>query len=313
MPPHRLPPLLAEWWMYAEQHEGNAHPRPLFRIRQRHQTGGGTIRIADHPITVLETPDGNTMVAYGGQRDGILPACFRLKLDYARHHASLEDLKTPTGRGRACFDDWHNGGADVVRAAFLWAQCRGMRTLEFTDNSSHHCLRGSEARVRLADFYILLHGKTWYESILSDAGATALTVSQTGTPDALDRARRNAARVSWITMRGDTTPPPIPLPSDVDPAAPGSARAILHFLRGQNRIDVCEYIAPRLPIFLANSNIPTLHGAHWDCEIPPLPADSPACPPARIRTQNTLRNRPLASRRSTHRYTGGATRIRRRS
>lgn len=248
------------------EYKSGRNPRSLYPL---HQRGGDRIIVNGHPITILETRDHTTIVAYGG-RFSPRRSCFRLDLHFPKRHAELQDVVRYQSVGaESCFDDGHNDGADVVRAIYQLARDRGMLTLEYTDNSSKHCSRESEEILHLSDYYTLLTGRTWYESIFLDAGATSVTLLRYGvTPAQLLVNRQNAAEVSWDTMRGTLGPPPVALPTDLDTTAPGSARRVLQYLRSLNRYDVCEYIGARLSQFLANSKILPIHGALWLCVIP---------------------------------------------
>lgn len=259
---------LARFWKDLEYRDGRIHPRQLYPLQQR--GGGGDRRqrlfVKDHPITILETADHNTIIAYGGRFSPVRP-CFKLELNPTTHHAILQDVVRPQSvSAEVCFDDGHRDGSDVVRAAYMLAQARGMRTMEYTDNSSKHCSVTSEERLYLADYYTLLVGRTWYESIFLGAGAVSVTIRNKRTPVQLLEDRRNAAEVSWDTMRGNISSPD--LPADIDTAAPGSARRVLQYLRSLNRRDICEYLGANLSEFLENSHVKSILGSAWMCVFP---------------------------------------------
>lgn len=254
------------FWKDLEYRDGRSQPRQLYPLQQR---GGGRSRlyVKDHPITILETADHNTIIAYGGRFSPVRP-CFKLELNPTTHHAILQDVVRPRSvTAESCFDDGHHDSSDVVRATYMLAQARGMRTMEYTDNSSKHCSATSEERLHLADYYTLLVGRTWYETIFLDAGAVSVTIRGMRTPAQLLEDRRNAAEVSWDTMRG-VTHNDAHLPVDIDTAAPGSARRVLQYLRSLNRPDICEYLGANLSEFLGNSRVKAIHGSRWLCVIP---------------------------------------------
>lgn len=255
----------ARFWTDLEYRDGRGQPRRLYPLQQR---GGGHSRlyVKDHPITILETADHNTIIAYGGRFSPVRP-CFKLELDPASRHAILQDVVRPRSvTAESCFDDGHHDSGDVVRAAYMLAQARGMRTMEYTDNSSKHCSVTSEERLYLADYYTLLVGRTWYESIFLDEGAVSVTIRNKRTPAQLLEDRRNAAEVSWDTMRGNIYSPD--LPTEIDTATPGSARRVLQYLRSLNRRDICEYLGANLSEFLENSHVKSIHGSLWLCVFP---------------------------------------------
>lgn len=255
----------ARFWTDLEYRDGRIQPRQLYPL---HQRGGGRSRlyVKNHPITILETADHNTIIAYGGRFSPVRP-CFKLELDPASRHAILQDVVRPQSvSAESCFDDGHRDGSDVVRAAYMLAQARGMRTMEYTDNSSKHCSVTSEERLHLADYYTLLVGQTWYESIFLDAGAASVTIRNMRTPAQLLEDRRNAAEVSWDTMRGNISSPDLPV--DIDTAAHGSARRVLQYLRSLNSPDICKYLGANLSEFLENSRVKAIRGSLWLCVFP---------------------------------------------
>jgi hypothetical protein len=260
------------------EYKSGRNPRRLYPLLQRgclpapeDARGGSRITVKGHPITILETGDRTTVVAFGG-RFSPHRSCFRLDLDIPRRHAILQDVirRQSVSPESACFDDGHDNGSDVVRAVYLLARDRGMRTIEYTDNSSKHCSPESEERLQLADYYTLLMGQTWYESIFLDAGATSVTITFGRTPAQLLVDRQKAAEVSWDTMCGESIVTPVPLPRhlEIDTAASGSARRVLQYLRSLNRRDVCVFLSANLSEFLINSKIASIRGSSWVCVIP---------------------------------------------
>jgi hypothetical protein len=283
----------ADFWVELEMRNGNLPPRRLYPLQQY---GGASTRrsrlyVKGHPITVLETGDHRTVVAYGGAFSPVRP-CFKMDLDLVKHHAILQDVVRPRSvTEEACFDDGHYVSSDVIRAIYTLAQHRGIRTLEYSDNSSKHCSPESEERLHLADFYTLLYGKTWYESVFLEAGATSMIIRSMRTPEQLLEDRRHAAEVSWETMRGNIISPS--LPAGVDVTAPGSGRIVLRYLRSLNDPRVCEFLGANLSEFLENSHVKTIHGSLWLCVIPPRATER--------RRQTRRRRSSRYRRRSTYR------------
>jgi hypothetical protein len=256
-------------WRDTEYRNGYEHPRRLYLLSQRGGDRYVGLRVKGHPMTILETADHNTIVAYGGGRYIPGHSCFRMDMDMTTRHATLQEVISNyfslTGR---CFDDGHSDGRDVVRAVYMLAHARGMRTLEYNDNSTKHCSPGGEVRLKLSDYYTLLEGKTWYESIFMEMGAVSVTPRYGITDDQLLEYRQNAAVVSWDKMRG-TVVLPITLPADIDTSAPGSGRQVLQYLRKLNRPDMCEFIGVNMTNFMANSHIMSVHDNPWICVLPP--------------------------------------------
>lgn len=256
-------------WTEHEFMYGRSPPRRLYPLRQR---GGGRtterqIYINGHPITILTTVDRTTVVAYGG-REYRGQRCFKLDMDSLSHAAILQDLvTTPRKRAMPCFDDNHNDGGDVVRAVYRVAAECGMHTIEYTDNSNKYC-EDSRACFHLADFYTLLVGRTWYESIFLESGAREVRLQYSRTPAQLERDRQRAAVVSWDTMSGGGEIVAPSLPEGVDTSAPGSGRLVLRHLRDLRRDDVCLFLAMNMSDILVNSRIPSVHGSEWLCVLP---------------------------------------------
>lgn len=291
-------PRLLEAWRIGEYDADLPAPRPLFRQKQR---GGGerTLHVAGHPITILETADRTGFLIVGGRVTTPHP-CFRLSINTRTRHAHLEELLVPqdTSSRSPCFNDKTNNSAMVVLAAYQCAQEHGARTMEYTDNSSKTCNIHDEntLKLRLPDFYTLLTGRTWYESILLDAGATAVTPFLDRSDADLAEDRRRAATVSWETMRGNILSP-VPLPPSLDTTAAGSGRQVLQFLRGEKNPDICNFLARHLGDFLRQSGMISIHGIRWMCSIPEV---SGLRPPTTDRRHTVRRTRGLR-RRTTYR------------
>ena len=282
-------PRLLEAWRIGEYDADLPAPRPLFHQKQR---GGGerTLHVAGHPITILETADRTGFLIVGGRVTTPHP-CFRLSINTRTRHAHLEELLVPqdTSSRSPCFgpiseadrfinssyagsfNDETNNSALVVLAAYQCAQEHGARTMEYTDNSSKTCNIHDKntLKLRLPDFYTLLTGRTWYESILLGAGATAVTPFLDRSDVDLAEDRRRAATVSWETMRGNILSP-VPLPPSLDTTAAGSGRQVLQFLRGKKNPDICNFLARHLGDFLRQSGMISIHGIRWMCSIPAI-------------------------------------------
>jgi hypothetical protein len=186
--------------------------------------------------------------------------------------ATLDDMKMPiSSRYPACFDDGHNDARKIVKIAYNLARSRGATRMEFTDNSTKHCSESGFERIRLADFYRLLNGKTWYESILLEAGATYVRMDDPiQRNETIEEDKHRAAEVSWNTMSGNGRIVAPSLPDGFDTSAVGSGRAVLHHLRRQQSLTVCQFLAINLSEFLRNSGITPVYGTRWVCGIGPV-------------------------------------------
>lgn len=292
-------PELIRWWRHSEYLIGNSPSRRLFPWRppQRQQSGGSVgyrIEIDGHPITILEAEGDPHTIVFNGGRPHARPPCFKLTMTPSTHSAVLDDLKMPPSQHHpACFEDEHNDARHVVRAATILAQAYGIRTMEYTDNSSKHCSDGGYERIHLADFYRLLNGRTWYESVLLSAGATSVVAVNPRIAARVVPDRERAASVSWNTMRGPVAAPS--LPPLLDASAPGSARQVLHYLRSLKSPQICEFIAANLDEFLSRSGMITFHGTHWRCSLPLTPLIET------FRSHRSSHRLSPTGRRSTHR------------
>ncbi len=270
-------------WNRSERRKYNGIKPRRLRILTRgsKQTGGGkqrryTFSVKKHPITILEAinedfdnDDVNeihTFVIYGGpspERN----ACFRMELFLDRKTAYLEDLVMPSKGQPLCWDDGYTDARLVVTTAYMLARNKGALTLEFTDNSTKHCSPCGDIRLRLGDFYRLLTGKTWYQSILDEAGAKQVFINDYGfmTQQRFESDNRTASITSWDIMGRNVILPDHVLPSTfIDTSAPGSARQMLQILRN---LGYCEFLALHLADFLANSSIVPIFGTSWICNI----------------------------------------------
>lgn len=284
-------------WRDSEYDNGYEHPRRLYPLIQRGGDRHVCLHVKEHPMTILETGDRITIVAYGGVRYSSERPCFRMNMNMKKRRAKLEDVNR--FRSKACFEDGHHEGGDLVRAVYLLAQARGMRTIEYMDNSSKHCSPGGEVRLKLSDYYTLLEGKTWYESIFMEMGAVSVTPSfGISLADVLEY-RQNAEEVSWDKMRGDIVSPTA-IPAEIDTSAPGSARQVLRHLRSLDRPEICEFIGVNMTNFLANSHIKSVHSASWICV---LPVTSSLTPSLSKRRRQTQRASSIYKRRTTLRKT----------
>jgi hypothetical protein len=282
-------------WRDTEYSNGYEHPRRLYPLSQR---GGRHVllRVKGHPMTILETADHNTIFAHGGGQYFPGRPCFRLDMNLKTRHATLQEVfRDQSSRSKPCFDDGHHEGGDVVRAVYLLAQARGMRTLEYNDNSSKHCHPGGESRLYLSDYYTLLEGKTWYEHIFMGMGAISITPKYGITVDQLLEDRQNAAEVSWDKMRG-TVVLPVSLPTDIDTSAPGSGRLVLKYLRSLNLPEICVFIAANMTTFLVNSHVKSVYGDLWICVIPPTKSERKHTRKA----GTTANNKRRTTQRKTH-------------
>lgn len=275
-------PILNKCWKYSEAMSGNYPARRLKpyrgqcggvkgrRTQKRHQHQRLAVSINGHNIVIKEAEgDPNTIVLHGGRPDKY-PPCFKLTLNPAAGEAVLDDLKMPPlSAYPKCFEDNHSDAKLVVRTAYNLAKSHGIRVMDFTDNSSKHCSEsGTTERIYLGDFYRLLTGKTWYETVLLAAGAKSVRLNDPMYYDTaqLDADGVRAAAVSWNTMRGTIASPPLPA-GGLDPNAPGSARQMLRHLRSKDDEPTCQYIARNLGEFLRNSGIRPVFGTSWRCEI----------------------------------------------
>lgn len=273
-------PIVKKCWEHSEYMAGNYPARRLKPYRRTTYRGGNRrrrtpqtnsrrfpISINGHNIIIKEAEgDSNTLVLYGGRPDKN-PPCFKLTLNPATGEAVLDDLKMPPlSAYPKCFEDNHSDAKLVVRVAYNLAKSHGIRVMDFTDNSSKHCSETGTERIYLGDFYRLLTGKTWYETVLLAAGAKSVRLNDAMYYDTaqLDADSARAAAVSWNTMRGTIASPP--LPADLDPNAPGSARQMLRHLRSKDDEPTCQYIARNLGEFLRNSGIRPVFGTTWRCE-----------------------------------------------
>jgi hypothetical protein len=147
------------------------------------QHGGGRVFVNGHPFNYRESVDGSSLTILGGNKTGYTP-CFALSLNNHTSVAWLQTIEKQQSH-QLCFADGHSDSRDIVRAAYLIAQERGMRTFGFTDLSYIIC----PAKVYLSNLSFLTTGKTWYESILPGLECKDC--------DSIDEFRQRVATNTW--------------------------------------------------------------------------------------------------------------------
>lgn len=209
------------------------------------QHGGGRVFVNGHPFNYRESVDGNSLTILGGNQTRYTP-CFALSLNNETRVAWLQSIE----KHQLCFVDNHADSRDVVRAAYLIAQERGMHTFGFTDLSYINC----PMKVCLSNLSFLTTGKTWYESILPGLECKDCEL--------LDESRQRVATNTWRQVGHSLIDLDV---QGVDIDAPGSAMVVLAGLK-QAR-EFCWFFAKHMERLILNSGIVSLHGKQWECRI----------------------------------------------
>ncbi len=242
--------------------------RPRFVFRQ---VGGGDsemIYVRGHPIRIFTMDDDDVTLYIAG---GDTAPCFRLDIEKAGTHAVLGEVI----RRNKCFADNSMESRNLVRAAYQVARDRGVRTLEFTDNSVIYC----PDRVILSDLSFLTTGKTWYESIIP---LTCMDCPQ------LEQFRHKVLTNTWRTV-GDSEFGNIRI-TGIDIDAPGSAMQMLAAMKKDG--GYCRFFSDNMEALVYRSGVKTLHGKRWISYLP-----------TPTRTRSTAR-RSSTGRRRTRRVQG---------
>lgn len=272
-----LSPIVQRWWNQNEYKLGHNPVHKLIPFRtpfkmefRKTQKGGGKHiygTINSHVINIYEdNEDENTLMFVGGPKS--YPSCFRLSLNLSNKEASLDDLYVPhrsdsESLSYSCFEDGTNESRLVVKVAIALARKKGAKTLVWTDNSTKHCLSNW---FRLSDYYHLLTGETWYESILRevDSHVRIELLMPKHASEIYKTDQKKAAKISWKEMRGTISNPSFSsVLTEIDETEPGTARRVLQELRKLRTDEICEYVGEHLHKFLANSGISSLHGTWW--------------------------------------------------
>ena len=216
------------------------------------QKGGGRhlLYIEGHPIEFMTEASGNTMLILAGNNPSTSP-CFALELYMDQKTATLQTLE----RRPACFIDGHPDSRNLVRAAYIIAQKRGIRSMTFTDYSHINC----PAKVQLANLSFLTTGSTWYESILPITCSSPICNN-------LDRYRTLAHTNSWRQVGHGLADIDI---TGIDIDAPGSAMAVMAAMKEAK--EYCWFYHKYMGTLLMRSGIESLHGTEWTCQIPLMP------------------------------------------
>jgi hypothetical protein len=204
------------------------------------QRGGAIIYVNSHPLHIREELRGSSIFIHGGESS----PCFEIELNGT--HAILQDII----RRDRCFSDNHRESRDIVRAAYLVAKQRGIKTLELTDNSTIRCPQ----KVNLANLSFLTTGRTWYESIIPGLRCTDI--------EDIEIYREKVRISTWRRVGSDL----IDIDVDVDIDAPGSAMLVLNAMKRDKHF--CEFFSKRMGRLLANSEVyDSLFGSHWEATL----------------------------------------------
>jgi len=216
----------------------------------QHIRGGGygVINMDGHDIHYFEEASGSSFVVYGGNTVHENP-CFVLLLDGSDNTATLQSLY----KYENCFDDGHQDGRAIVKAAYRLAQEHGARQLFLTDYSYIKCPQ----KIFLADLSFLTTGQTWYESILP--GLVCKDCED------LETLRTAVRTTTWRTVGADLID--IDLPG-IDIDAPGSAMIVLNAMKKDGGF--CWFFKKYMNTLLVRSGGESLRGYDWVCEIHPL-------------------------------------------
>jgi hypothetical protein len=259
--PHRmtLHDDLSRYWILH-------HYMAPFALSQRGGGGRHILYMNDHPIEFRTTVTGNTIFILAGNRPETSP-CFALELNRSDGTATLQDVV----RRPACFMDNHSDSRDIVRAAYILAQKRGTRILEFTDHSRIYC----PAEVQLANLSFLTTGQTWYESILPITCRSPMC-------ETIELFRQRVRTNTWRQVGDGLIDIEL---TGVDIDAPGSAMAVLAAMKTDKKY--CGFFQRYMGQLLRRSQIDSLQGTHWFCRIPPLPVTEHRRTRRRLRNTNT--------------------------
>ena len=222
-------------WFQKQKRAGNDNTRIQWK-----QRGGAIIHVNSHPIRLREEIRGNSIFIHGGET----APCFELELHGT--HAILQDVI----RRDRCFSDEHKESRDIVKAAYMLAKERGIKTIELTDNSY---IRFPQ-KVHLSNLSFLTTGKTWYESIIPGLRCTDI--------EDIELYRERARTSTWRKVGADL----ISIDVDVDIDEPGSAMLILNAMKKDKQF--CGFFKLRMGRLLANSEIyDSLFGSHWEANL----------------------------------------------
>jgi len=212
--------------------------RPRFVFRQ---VGGGDsemIYVRGHPIRIFTMDEDDVTLYIAG---GESAPCFRLDIAKAGNRAILGEVV----RRNKCFAEGGTESRDIVRAAYQVARDRGVRILEFTDNSVIYC----PERVILSDLSFLTTGQTWYESIIP-----IKCLNCPGIEDYRRRVRTNTWRVVGHGLVDINL-------SGVDIDASGSAMQVLTALKKDGHF--CQFFSDKMADLIYRSGIKTFHEKQW--------------------------------------------------
>jgi hypothetical protein len=272
-------PDIAHYWML----------RHYPRVLRWQQHGGGDRYIHKvrgvHPIEYNVSDDGKTMFIRGGYKPLVAP-CFVVDINLSDPtKAVLQEVERRKGR---CFRDDNTESRDIVRAAAVIAAERGVKTLQFTDNSYIMCPR----IIHLSNLSFLTTGRTWYESILPNLRCISLE------EELLDHFRHLARTNTWRAVGHDLiklnmTNSITGMAYDID--EPGSAMKVLNALKTDRRF--CGFFAKNMDELLWRSHIYTLHGREWVCDLK-ITYTIPRFP---FNTRGTRQRRSSTGRRRTTR------------
>ena len=213
------------------------------------QRGGAIVSVNGHNIHVRETKKGDTIYIHGGPTR----PCFELHLYMKEHHAVLSDVI----RRPLCFLNGEAESRYIVRAAIKIAKERGIRTLEFTDNSRISCNPGVSGtdRIILSDLSFITTGKTWYESIIPNLTATDCPK--------LEQWRHLVLTNTWRKVGHGF---PMFDIGGINIDDPGSAMAVL--ARAKKSRTKCNLLSEHLDTLLTQSGVDrSLWGRHWVCQL----------------------------------------------
>jgi hypothetical protein len=188
------------------------------------QRGGHRITVGDIIYNWRESRSNSEFVTY---RLGPTPECALLLTDHDTD-GNLFGILQGVRNGVNCSASSHATTKDLMRAVWKLAFHKGIRYIEFTDESKLIC-RPSGVRISLSELYFVSYGHTWYETIWPILASDTVYI---------DRAREEVAVLRWsdVYSRLHSLARTHFLPSypGIDATAPGSASAVVRYLKGQN-------------------------------------------------------------------------------
>lgn len=186
------------------------------------QLGGHQITVGDSIYNWKNSRNGETVIYRFGTR--IECALLMVERD---ENGDIFGILQGISKGTRCAVTSHSTTKDLMRAVWKLAYQKRVQYIQLTDTSKLLCPDGT--KLPLSKLYFIAHGKTWYQTLWP------LIPSDTAL---VEESREHSQTVSWADiytrLRGEAKSHFLPEYPGIYPEAPGSASAVVRYLKSQN-------------------------------------------------------------------------------